>query len=173
MSGRPAMRATRGFTLIEVLVALIIVAFGAGALMSTLTSSADTVGHLRDKSFAEWIALNQISELRLDVSRPSAGEASGDLEYAGQRWRWHRQITDQGIADILRIEMTVGRLAAGDKEEAALATAWGFIGRAVAPASGIDPDWSVLSIASSIGDKDGDGKGTGTGTGTSARESAR
>jgi general secretion pathway protein I len=155
MSRRSGARVAHGFTLIEVLVALIIVAFGAGALMSTLTSSADTVGHLRDKTFAEWIALNQISELRLEVSRPSAGEAGGDLEYAGQRWRWHRVVTDQGIADILRIEMTVSRLPAGDKEEPALATAWGFIGRAVAPASGQLPDWSVLSISSSIGDKDG------------------
>jgi general secretion pathway protein I len=138
------MTGASGFTLIEVLVALVIVAFGAGALMSTLTSAADTLGHLRDKSFAEWIALNQISEARLDVSRPRPGEASGEIEYAGQRWRWHRQITDQGMFDMLRIEMTVSRTAGGDKEPA-LATAWGFVGGKVGAASGRDPDWSVQS----------------------------
>jgi general secretion pathway protein I len=144
-------RYAQGFTLIEVLVALVIVAFGAGALMATLTSAADTVGHLRDKSFAEWIALNQISELRLDVSRPSPGEASGELEYAGQRWRWRREITDQGMFDMLRIEMTVSRVAEGGQEPPNLATAWGFIGRTVGAASGNDPDWSVQSLQSDGG----------------------
>lgn len=154
-------RAARGFTLIEVLVALVIVAFGAGALMSTLTSAADTVGHLRDKSFAEWIALNQISELRLDVSRPSPGEATGELEYAGQRWRWRREITDQGMFDMLRIEMTVSRVPEGDQEAPNLATAWGFIGRQVGAASGIDPDWSVKSIPPTGGPGGGPGGSPG------------
>jgi general secretion pathway protein I len=152
---------SRGFTLIEVLVALVIVAFGAGALMSTLTSAADTVGHLRDKTFAEWIALNQISELRLDVSRPSPGEASGELEYAGQRWRWRREITDQGMFDMLRIEMTVSRVPEGDQEAPNLATAWGFIGRQVGAASGRDPDWSVKSVQPAGGPGGGPGGSPG------------
>jgi general secretion pathway protein I len=160
-------RYAQGFTLIEVLVALVIVAFGAGALMATLTSAADTVGHLRDKSFAEWIALNQISELRLDVSRPSPGEASGELEYAGQRWRWRREITDQGMFDMLRIEMTVSRVAEGGQEPPNLATAWGFIGRTVGAASGRDPDWSVEPLNTGGGSNGGPGGGAGGSTGGS------
>jgi general secretion pathway protein I len=152
--------ASRGFTLVEVLVALVIVAFGAGALMSTLTSAADNIGHLRDKSFAEWIALNQISEQRLALARPSTGEASGDVEFAGQRWRWQRVVTDQGVADMLRMEVTVSRLGTGEGEQPALATAWGFIGRAVAPASGSDPDWSPQAAPAPGGeDDDRDGGG--------------
>ena len=61
----PRIQQQRGFTLIEVLVALFIVALGIGALLSTLTSAATTIDHLRDKSFAEWIALNQITQARL------------------------------------------------------------------------------------------------------------
>ena len=59
------MRSRRGFTLIEVIIALFVVALGIGALLTTLVSSADSLGRLRDKSMAEWIALNRISEVRL------------------------------------------------------------------------------------------------------------
>jgi general secretion pathway protein I len=136
--------AVAGFTLIEVLVALVIVAFAAGALMSTLTSAADNVAHLRDKSFAEWIALNRISEQRLATTRPRTGADAGDVMYAGQRWRWHQQVSDQGMADILRMEVTVNRLDERGKEEPALATTWGFIGK-LAPPSGVNPLWETLS----------------------------
>lgn len=154
MSGQAGARHASGFTLIEVLVALVVVAFGVGAMMATLTAAADNVAHLRDKSFAEWIALNQISELRLAIGTPTVGESSGDVDYAGQKWRWNRVVTDQGVAEIYRIEITVGRPGADDEEGPALATAWGFIGRKVAPATGFDPDWSLQSNAKSLGGDD-------------------
>src|SRR6187551_983519 len=101
-----AMRTSRGFTLLEVLVALVIVAFGMGALMATLTSAADSVSHLRDKSFAEWVALNAIAELRLR-SAPSVGTSSADVDYAGAKWRrTQRVVKMQQLSDIIRIEVT-------------------------------------------------------------------
>lgn len=146
-----------GFTLIEVVVALFVIALGIGALMTTLASSADSVGHLREKSFAEWIALNRISELRLERAPPVAGVVMGKTEYAGSTWRWRQEISDQGIAGILRIDIAVAvptatatetaPAAAPNAESAfsALATAYGFVGTSVATPSGIDPDWSVAA----------------------------
>ncbi|MEP7314418.1 MAG: type II secretion system minor pseudopilin GspI, partial [Pseudomonadota bacterium] len=96
-----------GFTLIEVLVALIIVAFGMGALLATLSSAADTAGVLRDKTFAQWIAMNRIAELRLRSIRPEVGKTSGDVEFAGQKWRWSQEVLDPGIAGMLRIDVSV------------------------------------------------------------------
>ena len=54
------MRVQRGFTLIEVLVALAIVTIGMAAVLEALTSSARATLYLRRKSFAEWVAINQI-----------------------------------------------------------------------------------------------------------------
>ena len=62
-------RALCGFTLIEVLVALAIVAIGMAAVLGALNSSADTVSYLRDKTFAQWVALNRIAGLRLSGQR--------------------------------------------------------------------------------------------------------
>jgi general secretion pathway protein I len=143
----------RGFTLIEVVVALFVIAIGIGALMTTLASSADSVGHLREKSFAEWVALNRLSELRLQGTPAAAGIVMGSTEYAGSNWRWRQEISDQGIAGILRIDIavaaaTAGAPAAATSAEAAfpaLATAYGFVGRSVAPPNGIDPDWSLAA----------------------------
>ncbi len=148
---RPAMR---GFTLIEVVVALFVIALGIGALMTTLASSADSVGHLREKSFAEWVALNRISELRLGSAPAAAGVVMGTTEYAGSNWRWRQEISDQGIAGILRIDISVAAAVAAGKEAAAattdadfpaLATAYGFVGTGAAKASGVDPDWSLAA----------------------------
>lgn len=132
----------RGFTLLEVLVALVIVAFGMGALMATLTSAADSIGHLRDKSFAEWIALNRIAELRLGTA-PSVGTATAEIDYAGGKWRRTQQVRKLDLAGILSMEVTVARIdAAGDKPGPILATAYGFLGGTIIRGTGYEPDWS-------------------------------
>ena len=45
----------RGFTLLEVLIALAVVALSASALLGTVTSSGSNVAYLHDKTLAEWV----------------------------------------------------------------------------------------------------------------------
>ena len=137
----PRIKHHAGFTLIEVLVALFIVALGIGALLSTLTSAATTVDHLRDKSFAEWIALNQITQARLATSSTGTGSSSGEVDYAGNKWYWRQQVVDQGIAGIRRIDVEVTRTAS--PEASALATAVGFMGLKPIPPNGRTPAWTL------------------------------
>jgi general secretion pathway protein I len=168
--GSDRFPAARGFTLIEVMIALVVVALGIGALLTTLTSSAETIGRLRVQSFAQWVALNRISEVRLSGERPATGTRDGEAEFGGARWRWHQQVSDAGFAGMLRIEVAVQRLPASGAPAVgadigsfpALASVSGFLGSAVAPPRGIDPDWSLAGIAGTGGDggsdtgKDGD-----------------
>ncbi len=97
----------RGFTLIEVLVALAIVAIGMSAVLGAIGSSADTAMYLREKTLAEWIALNQIAETRLQARPPAKGGSDGELDYGGRHWRWHQEVTDGDLPGILRIDVTV------------------------------------------------------------------
>jgi general secretion pathway protein I len=137
----------RAFTLIEVLVALFVVALGMGALMSTMTSAADTTMRLREKSFAEWVALNRISEVRLRGTPPGIGKSSGDVDFAGEKWRWTQEVLDPGIAGIRRIDVSVARaMKDGGREPEPIAMATGFLGLAVGSPSGIEPDWSLWSM---------------------------
>ena len=59
------MRNNRGFTLVEVLVALAVVAVVLGAVIQTTAIQSDNLGHLRNRSFAQWVAANRIHELRV------------------------------------------------------------------------------------------------------------
>jgi general secretion pathway protein I len=136
-------RDQRAFTLIEVIVALFIVALGLGALLSTLTSSAGNIEHLRDKSFAEWVALNRISTVRLARPLPVEGKSHGMEEFANNKWYWRQEVTETATQGLRRIEVSIARTEAEDAP--ALAMAVGFIPLAMGDPSGVDPDWSVDS----------------------------
>ena len=78
------MRRLRGFTLIEVLVALAIVAFGLAALLSVTTQTARACEPVcREKTFAQWITLD-ITEARLTGQQPSDDKAEGETKFKSQ-----------------------------------------------------------------------------------------
>jgi len=88
----------------------VIVAVGMGVLMSALTSSAKTVVYLQDKTFAEWIALNQIALLRLQLQKgqlPPQTSTNGDLDYAGRSWHWRQDVKASEVPGINRIDFKV------------------------------------------------------------------
>ena len=142
---RRAAACESGFTLMEVLVALIIVAFGMGAVMSALTSAANNTQRLREKSFAEWVGLNQLALARLSRSMPSTSKSEGDAEFAGLRWHWVQQATDMQIPGVRRIMIQVRHADEpmadnGPKPpEDWLATVTGFRGDAIGSPQGTMP----------------------------------
>jgi len=127
----------RGFTLIEVLVALVIVTVGMSAVLATLTSSADTTGYLRDKTFAEWVALNRIAELRLQAQRVATGKSTGDMEMGGRKWHWEQEVTKLDVPGVQRIDVRVRDADAprGDKG-GWVVTVSGITGDALVPPNG-------------------------------------
>jgi general secretion pathway protein I len=147
---RPAREA--GFTLIEVLVALVIVALGMGAVLSSLTSAADTTIRLREKSFANWVGLNQLATTRLKQLFPALGKSEGDVDFANARWHWRQTVENMQIPGIRRITIEVrhadtnteGGRSTGATRSAGndwLATVTGFRGDALSSPQGTLPGW--------------------------------
>jgi general secretion pathway protein I len=133
MSARDAP--PRGFTLIEVLVALAIVAVGMAAVLGALTSSADTIAYLRDKTFANWVALNQIAQVRLKGQTPAPGKSDGDSELGGRKWHWQQEVSATQLPGMVRIDVSVrpSDVAASDADRGWYATVSGMWGDAIAP----------------------------------------
>lgn len=135
--------AAKGFTLIEVLVALAIVAIGMAAVMEALTSSANTAIYLQDKTFAEWVALNRIETVRLSGTVPTTGTSNDTIDYAGQSWEWRQKVTNIQIPGVVQIEVDVrpaDSQASDDRGWYAGVT--GFMGSAVDP--GTTPEQSLF-----------------------------
>ena len=91
----------RGFTLLEVLIALAIVAMSVGALLGTVTSSASNVIYLKDKTLAEWVALNRLTEMRIDQNMPDQGKRNGNTVMGGMRWEWEEEVIELPVKGIV------------------------------------------------------------------------
>ena len=120
-------RGRAGFTLIEVLVALAIAAIGLAAVLGVVTNSARNASYLRDKTLAGWIGLNRITEARLGTIMPAVEQSTGELDYAGQHWKWSQTVTQTDVPGMRRIDVQVRH--ASDPEDSALTTVTGFAGR--------------------------------------------
>ena len=103
------MRA-RGFTLIEVMVALAVVAIALPALLMSLYQQVDSTGYLRDKSLANMVAANKLTEIRI-VSRASQsllrGKDSGVSPMADRDWYWWLDSQPTEVENFYRVEITV------------------------------------------------------------------
>jgi general secretion pathway protein I len=141
---RPAKRpiragGARGFTLIEVLAALVIVGLGMLGVIQAVIQAANNGTYLREKTLAHWIAMNLITERRLQNAPPEVGESSDVIEYADQRWRWTVKVSETAVESMHRIDVRVGFEDALD--DATLASAIGFYGTAIAPAGTAVVTW--------------------------------
>ena len=141
--------ASGGFTLVEVLVALMVVAIGLTALMTAVSSTARTSGFLRDKTLAQWIALNRLAEVRLTVNRlaqTSTNADAGELQFANRTWHYDTRYFNTSIASMQRV---VVRVWAGDAKTKGnpVAQAATFLGSALGIPGASNVDWTAGSTA--------------------------
>lgn len=121
------MNDARGFTLIEVVVALAVVAIGLLALAATTAQYTRQAAGLEERSVATWIAADRLAEIRLQPGFPDTGTQHGTQTMAGRDWSWRAVISDApGESDLRRIDVAV---APGPELEHPLVLLTGFIGR--------------------------------------------
>lgn len=78
--------APQGFTLVEVLVALAVVAIALGAGLRASGVLSDNAQRLQDVIAAQWCADNQLTNLRLTRSFPGVGDAEFSCDQLGRSY---------------------------------------------------------------------------------------
>lgn len=121
-----------GFTLLEVLVAVAVIAIAFAGILGVVGQSADSAGSLRDRTYAMWLAQNRLVQHQLEKDWPSISTKTGTSDYAGIEWQWEEQIQSSQHKDIRRIEIHVRRI----DEDHILATLIGILRK---PDSAISP----------------------------------
>ena len=105
-----ALRKIFGFTLVEVMVALAVVAVALPALLLTLSQQLDGLRYLEDRTHAQWVAANRLAELRLVAGAKGSlrtGRVSGTEELAGRSWYWWSEGVETEVPGFFRYEIVV------------------------------------------------------------------
>lgn len=106
---RADRRSVLGFTLVEVLVAVAVVALAVTAVLTAMMKQVDGSTYLRDKMFAQWVALNQLELLRLENrhSNQLPASDSGSVEMAGRTWYWRAQPKPSQAEGFVQLDLSV------------------------------------------------------------------
>lgn len=120
------MRRARGFTLLEVLVAVAVLGIALVAVLASAGQSLRGAAGLRERTLAHWVALNELAEIRLSGQWPDTGESDGDSELAGRQWRWELTVNTTQDEDLRRLDI---RVALADAPDETITVTTGFMGR--------------------------------------------
>ncbi len=121
MSRRPCS----GFTLLEVLVALAVLALTLAAVIKAAGDYTGNQAHLRDRTLATWVARNALVQQQLENAWPRVGELKGSVEMAEREWRWLAIVTQTEEEELRRLDVEVRPF--DDDEAEPLAVLSGFL----------------------------------------------
>ncbi len=85
-------RSQSGFTLLEIMVALLVLALGLSAVIKTVTTHVKASAYLQDKTLAQWVAVNKLTELRIAEKPLETGKQEGKYKLAGVEWKWKMEV---------------------------------------------------------------------------------
>lgn len=96
----------RGFSLLEVLVALVVISIGMAAALSLSVKNIDTLTEIETRTYASWVAQNLIAEFKLQKTTP-VGIIEGEDKLGGHTWYWKADIKPTADQDVLQLHMLV------------------------------------------------------------------
>jgi general secretion pathway protein I len=120
---------SRGFTLLEVLVALAIVSVGLLSVSTALSRAVTVNESLEERTVAVWIAGNKMAELRMSRVFSASGENSSSVSMAGRQWKVSENYYSTSDPDIARIVVSVFL----EGEDESILNSTGYLARYVAP----------------------------------------
>jgi general secretion pathway protein I len=106
----------QGFTLLEVLIALAVLALAMGAVIKATSDYTSNQAYLRDRTLAMWVARNVLVEYQVKGEWLSVGERKGTREMGNREWRWLARISQTEEAQLRRLDVEVYPVDSDDDE---------------------------------------------------------
>ncbi len=97
----------RGFTLLEMLVALAVISVAALTLVRLDAFTVRSAADLDARTLAQVVAQNEAVLLSTDPTPPTIGTSVGAADNAGQRFSIERRVARTADANLLRIDLIV------------------------------------------------------------------
>ena len=124
MGHRRASDNSAGFTLLETMIALAIVALGMMAVNGQLNRYVVSAIYIEQKTLASWIASNVLTDLSVRTQWPELGEIEGDVEFAQRQWLWRAEVSETPVENLRRVDVAV---FLEDRPEVQIHTMSGFL----------------------------------------------
>lgn len=128
MSPRHRPRRGAGFTLLETLVALAILAIALSAAFRAMGVVAQSSGELRERLVGDWIAENRLAEMRATQAWPAPGSNEGTVDQAGRSYRWREEVKNTANPLFRRVDVSV---YAPESDSHAIARLSGYVAKAL------------------------------------------
>ena len=106
----------QGFTLLEVLIALAVLALAMGAVIKATSDYTSNQSYLRDRTMAMWVARNVLVQHQIEGEWLSVGEVKGTQEMGDQEWRWLTRISQTEESELRRLDVEVYPVDSDDDE---------------------------------------------------------
>lgn len=120
----PHLKRNKGFTLLEVLVALAVIAIALGAAVRLSGAMIDTSYSLKQRTVARWIAENRLNLLLATNNFPTIGSKDGAESMAGMQFHWQEDVSNTPNQYFRRVEL---RVYSEDDRDFALAILAGYV----------------------------------------------
>ena len=98
-----ARRTTRGFTLLEVLVALVVLGVALGALIKAGSEHARNTAYLQERTLAGWVAGNLLADYEAGLRQVETGTERIRSRLADREWEARVDISDAVIEAPLQL----------------------------------------------------------------------
>lgn len=104
---------SKGFTLLEVMIAVTVFAAIAVTISETASQSVSSVLYLQDKTLASMVAENRMTEMRLQ-GLPAVGEKNDTVKFANREWHLNITATATDFPDTHMVTIAVSDIAHKD-----------------------------------------------------------
>lgn len=103
----PFMKQQQGFNLLEIMIALLLLALVITVSVETSNSDFAAYTRMKDGAIARWVALNQLSLVQLEKGFPAVGKRDGKVEMGQINWRWQQEIIETPDENLRKVKVTV------------------------------------------------------------------